>query len=59
MYYINDAQFLNITPLFILSAHFAASAAPAPLLVIVPLTSMYASLLSHNFDIIIEVLNLI
>ena len=40
----NGAQFLNITPLFLSSACFAASSAPAPVIVIVPLTRMYTSL---------------
>ena len=41
---INGAQFLNITLLLLSSARFAASSAPAPVIVIVPLTCMYASL---------------
>ena len=34
----NGSQFLNITPLFISSTRFAASSAPAPVIVVVPLT---------------------
>ena len=41
---VNGAQFLNITPLFLSFNPFAASFAPAPVIVTVPLTSMYASL---------------
>ena len=41
---VNGAQFLNLTPLFLSSNRFAASSTPAPVIVIVPLTSMYASL---------------
>ena len=41
---INGTQFLNVTPLFFSSACLAAASVPAPLIVIVPLTSMYASL---------------
>ena len=44
MHSVNGAQLLNITPLFISSARFALSSAPAPSIVIVSLTSMYASL---------------
>ena len=40
----NGAQFLNITPLFISSACLAAASFSAPVIVILPLTSMYASL---------------
>ena len=41
---INRAKLLNITPLFLSSACCAASSAPSPVLVILPLTSMYTSL---------------
>ena len=41
---VNGAQFLNITPIFLVSARFAASSAPAPVIVIVQLTCMYALL---------------
>ena len=37
---VNSAQFLYITPLFLSSSRFAASFAPAPVIVIAPLTSM-------------------
>ena len=43
MHLIYEAQFLNITPLFLSSAHLAASLFSAPVIVIVPLRSMYAS----------------
>ena len=41
---VSGVQFLNITPLFLWSARFAASLSSAPVIVIVPLTNMYASL---------------
>ena len=41
---VTGTQFLNITPLFLSSARFAASSTPAQVIVIVPLTGMYASL---------------
>ena len=41
---MNGAQFLIITPLFPSSNHFALSSSPTPSVVIVPLTSLYASL---------------
>ena len=41
---VNGAQFLNIAPLFLLSNCLAASSAPAPIIDIVPLKSMYVSL---------------
>ena len=44
MQLINDAQFLNATPLSLSSACLVATSAPAPLIVIVPLTRIYASL---------------
>ena len=53
MQVINGAQFLNITFLFLL---FGDAAVPVFVTVIVPLTCMYASLQSHKFDLIIEVL---
>ena len=33
---INGAQFLNITPLFLSSARFAASSSPPPVIAVVP-----------------------
>ena len=36
---VNDAQFLNITPLILPSNCFAVSYAPVPVIVIAPLTS--------------------
>ena len=54
---INGAQFLNINFLLVL---FTAEAAAAVLLTeIFPLTSIYASLLSHKLDFSFVVLNLI
>ena len=44
MQLINGAQFLNDTPLSFSSACLAASSAPAPVIVIFPLTRIYASL---------------
>ena len=41
---IEEAQFLNDTPLPYSSARLATSSAPLPLIVIVPLTRIYASL---------------
>ena len=38
---VNDAQFLNITPLFLSSNRLAASLSPTPVIIIVPLTSIY------------------
>ena len=43
MHLVNGAQFLNIMPLFLSSNRFAASSSPAPVIVIVPFTSIYAS----------------
>ena len=43
MHLVNGAQFLNITPLFLSSNRFVASSFPAPVIVMVPFTSMYAS----------------
>ena len=40
---VNGAQFLNITPLSHSSACLAAASAPAPSIVIVPLTKIYMS----------------
>ena len=40
---VNRAQFLNITPLFLSFIGFTTSFAPAPVIVIVPLTSMFVS----------------
>ena len=41
---VNGAQLLNITPLFLSSACFAAASSHAPVIAILPLTSMYALL---------------
>ena len=40
---VNGAQFLNTTPLSLSSACQAAASSPAPVIVIVPLTKIYAS----------------
>ena len=42
MQLVNDAQFLNITSLSLSSACVAAALSPSPVIVIIPLTSMYA-----------------
>ena len=44
MHSVNCAHILNIAPLLISSNRFAASSSPDPSIVIVPPTSMYASL---------------
>ena len=59
MYLLNGGQFLNITPLSLSSVCFATLPAPAPVIVIVPLTSIYASLEIHKLDLGTEVLSLI
>ena len=41
---INGGQFLNITPAFLSSACLAAASSPMPVIAILPLISMYASL---------------
>ena len=43
MQLVNGAQFLNIIPLSLSSAYLAAASSPAPAIVIVPLTKIYAS----------------
>ena len=43
MHSVNGAHFLNITPLFLSSNCFAASSSPAPVIIVVFFTSMYAS----------------
>ena len=43
MHLANGAQFLNVTPLSLSSAHSAASLPPSPVIVIVAFTSMYES----------------
>ena len=53
MHLVNGAQFLNITPLFLSSNHFAASSSPAPVIVIVPFASMYAF---HYFIMILALI---
>ena len=68
MHLVNGAQFLNVTLLFLSSACLAVnncasvlpSAGPAsPVIVIVPLTSIYASVQPHKLDLSIVVLNVI
>ena len=44
MQLVNGAQFLNATPLSFSSARLAAALSPAPVIVIFPLTRIYASL---------------
>ena len=44
MQLVNGEQFLNATPLFLLSACIAAALSPAPVIVIFPLTRIYESL---------------
>ena len=56
MQLVKGVHFLNIAFLFLL---FGAAAVPVVLTVIVPLTSIYASLQSHKLDFSIVVLNLI
>ena len=56
---VNGAQFLNITPLSFSFARFAASLSLASVIVMVPLTCMYALLWLYKFDLITEVLILI
>ena len=43
MQLVNGAQFLNATPLSLSSTCLAAVSAPAPVIVMVPLTKIYAS----------------
>ena len=43
MYLVNGAQFLNVTPLSLSSTRLAAPSSPAPVVVILPLTCIYAS----------------
>ena len=44
MQLVNGAQFLSATPLSLSSASLAAASAPAQVIVILPLTRIYASL---------------
>ena len=41
---VNGAQFLNITPLFLSFVCLVAASSPTPVIIILPLTSIYASL---------------
>ena len=41
---VDSAQFSNISPLFLSSSRLAASCLPAQVIIIVPLTSIYAFL---------------
>ena len=43
MHLVNSAQFLNVTPLSLSSANLVVALSPAPMIVIVPFTSMYES----------------
>ena len=45
---VDCAQFLNTTSLPLSFNHLATASAPAPVIVIVPLTRMYAFLQSHK-----------
>ena len=40
MHLVNGAQFLNVNPVFLSSGCLAAASSPAPVIVIVPFTSM-------------------
>ena len=51
MQIVNGKQFLNITYLFISSASLPAASATTPVIVKVPFTSMYVSLLSHKLNL--------
>ena len=44
MQLVNGVQFLNATPLSLSSASLASASSPAPVIVIFPLTRIYASL---------------
>ena len=59
MQLVNGVQFLNVTPLSLSSSCLAAASAPLPVIVIFPLTRIYASLQSHKLDFNFVVLNLI
>ena len=59
MQLVNGAQYLNATTLSLSSACLAAALSPAPVIVIFPLTRIYASLSSHKLDFSIVVLNLV
>ena len=56
MHLVNVAKFLNVTSFYLL---FEGVAVPLLSTVVVPLTSMYASLWSHKLQFNNEVLNLI
>ena len=43
MHLTNGAQFSNVTPLSLSSVYLATLLSPTPVIVTVPLTSMYAS----------------
>ena len=59
MHLVNGAQFLNTTLLFLSPHCLAAALFPALVIVIVPLTNMYASAQPHKSDFSIIVLYLI
>ena len=59
MHLVTGGQFLNITPLFLSSARLASASFPAPVIVIVLLTSIYASPKPHKLDLSVVVLNLV
>ena len=54
---VNGPQFEKMTPLFLSSNRFAASSAHTVVIVMIPLTSMYASLQSHKGFVKVEFLN--
>ena len=56
MQLVNGVQFLNIS---FLLALLGAASVPVFVTIIVPLTSIKASLQSHKLDLNIEVLNLV
>ena len=59
MQLVNGTQFLIAISLSLSSACLAAASSPAPVIVIFPLTRIYASLKSHKLGVSIVVLNLI
>ena len=56
MHLVHEAQFLNVTPLSLSFSCLAAASSLCPVMVFVPLTSMYESAQSHKLDFSIEVL---
>ena len=58
MHLVNGAQFLIVTPLSLSSCCLSPALSPAPVIGMVPFTSMDQSALSHRLDLSIVVLNL-